>query len=320
MASLFEAKPFIVAEVGSNFLNYEDCAASIRAAKECGADAVKFQCFSYRSLYGPNAVPPSYYKNPELQVDWLPRLKNVADENSIEFMCTAFDVDTLRQVDQYVGVHKIASSDLAYPDLLKAVASFGKPILLSTGAATRSEISMALAYLRGCRVVLLYCVSAYPAKSVNLFVLDDLKTFNTPVGFSDHTKNIDYIPCEAVKHGAVVIEKHFTCINKDTPDRPHSLNPEEFRMMVLALRGDGKAYIGPTPEERDMLMRHKRRLIATKDIKQEERFSYNDNFGPYRSAEPELSALTPFAWESVDGKIATRPIKMGQAITFLDCK
>jgi N,N'-diacetyllegionaminate synthase len=319
MSKLFEAKPFIIAEVGSNWTNFNEAKDSISFAKQCGADAVKFQVFTEKDLFGPGIRGSWFDENStQLPLDWLPKLKDKADACGIELMCSAFSPELYDAVDPYVKVHKIASSELTYPQLLQKVKSLGKPIILSTGASCNGDVALALQELRGVKVVLLYCSSAYPSREFNLFHLDALKrNFNVPVGFSDHSLDVYYPALSAVEHfGAVVIEKHVNFAGVDSADSPHSLSHSEFKRLCDILKGkqDYKQF-HPQPEERDMILRHNRRLIAIKDISVGEAFRFGDNFGAYRSLENDNKGLIPFAWEVlVKSNGAKHNIKAGQPI------
>lgn len=316
MTRLFEARPYIIAEVGSNWRDLRDCVESIGIAKACGADAVKFQAFTGKALYG--IEPPGGWNfSTELPLAWLPKLKEKADACDIDLGVTAFSPELVEAVDPYVPWHKVASSDCTWPQLLEAVARTGKPVLLSTGATHVQDITAAIHHVRdGDGVVALYCVASYPASFVDLHVMCRLLD-ETPahfVGFSDHTLGYS-MAVEAARRGATVIEKHFTAFpDLDTPDRPHSLTPDEMKRMVDALRGKTQPTIGPTPEERDMLLRHNRRLVATQDIPPGGILTYGETFGAYRSLVDDARGLTPFAWASVEGKKATRAIGRGEGI------
>ncbi len=314
--------PFIICEIGSNWETLDHCLDSIRQAKECGADAAKFQMFTDNHLYGPcwdaaAKSPPLYWLPP----GWLPRLKACADAVGIEFMCTAFGPDLLKIVNPFVKRHKIASSDANYPQLLHAAGKTRKPVLLSTGAASYNDIAEALAILDKYEgeTTLLYCIASYPTRMVDFRVMEMLEEeFGTEVGFSDHTTDILGAPLMAKIWGASVIEKHVTFFpGLDTPDRPHSLTGEEFKTMVDAIRGTSQPSIGPTPEERPMVLRHSRRLIATREIKVGETLRYGENFGAYRALEDDQHGMSPLLWnhaEGPEGKIAKKPILRGKGI------
>ena len=334
MTKLFEAKPFIVCEIGSNWTSLSDARYSIRMAKAAGADAVKFQLFDGESLFGfpsidvdkiPHMFSPEAVHKVEahrLPAIWLPELKAEADRNGIEFMCTAFSPELVAVVDPYVSVHKIASSCLSYPQLLEAVAKTGKPVLLSTGASAKGDIAFALKVLEEAKsgeVVLLYCNAAYPSTRHNLFLMDELKQFGRKVGLSDHSLDAIYAPLSAVKHfGAVVIEKHFTAIEAKTPDSGHSLNVDGFKCMVDYIRGKRDGGLNPTSEEKDMFLRHNVRLIATKDIKPGDIMEYGKNYGTFRSLEDDNKGLSGFAWNHPDliGRPATKALACGKGVSL----
>lgn len=308
---------FIIAEVGSNFRTVDDCLRSVDVAKECGADAVKFQAYTHGDLYGPVGDYGMKMAG-ELTIGWLSALRERADAAGLELMCTAFSPDLVRAVDPFVSRHKVASSDLNYPQLLHAVAKAGKPAYLSTGAADEKEIELALGHFGLCAVTLMYCVAAYPAAFADLAVMEDLRGWPVPVGFSDHTLGIS-MAVEASRQGATAIEKHFTAFpDLDTPDRPHSVKPNEFKRMVDAIRGTRKPCIGPTQEEVDMLLRHKRRLVATRAIPEGGILKYGENFGAFRSLVNDTRGLSPHNWAFVNGKAAARALAVGEAIGAQD--
>lgn len=317
MTRLFEAKPFIVAEVGSNWRTLNDCVQSIGAAKACGADAVKFQAFTHEALYGfaaPSVTPIDVHSLP---VAWLPKLKEKADACGIELMVTAFSPELVAAVDPFVTVHKVASSDCTWPQLLRAVAKTGKPVLLSVGASSEGDIERALSMLGEAGDVLMYCVSAYPARTIDLGAIARLsERFCHAVGFSDHSTDIVGLPVEATRmYDLAALEKHFTAFpDLDSPDRPHSLTPDEFKVMVDHIRGVRQPVIGPTYEERDMLLKHNRRLVATRDVAAGEVLTYGTTYGAYRSLVDDTRGLNPFAWESVEGRKAMRELRRGEAI------
>lgn len=305
MTRLFEAKPFIVAEIGSNWTTLPECLASIAAAKRVGASAAKFQLYDHEALYGepaPGVWQPGEPLKGCLPQAWLPQLKAMCDDAGIEFMCTAFSPELVAVVDPYVSVHKVASSDAAWPQMLEAVARTGKPVLISHGAKTDEE-SDRIGNFFGDRyhedVIPLYCVANYPADYTDVAV----------EGLSDHT--LGYTACVlAAQHGAKVIEKHFTAFpDLDTPDRPHSLTPDQFARMVKLIRGEPVE-----SEEKDMYLRHNRRLIATRDIPLGESLRYGVNFGSYRSLKDDTRGLSPFEWERVNGRMAAKAIGRGDAI------
>lgn len=310
--------PFVIAEVGSNWESLDDCLLSIGMAKDCGADAVKFQAFDAASLYGPG----SHLQGAELHtlnLEWLPDLKAQANLCGIEFMCSAFSSELIDAVDPFVNIHKLASAEMCHVRMLEKFAKIGKPLFMSTGAHSIDEIRQSLRILgqHTTPIVLMYCVAAYPAQEIDFGVMCDMRAqFSTLVGFSDHTQDIAFIPREAYRiYGASVIEKHVNFMPYiDTPDSAHSLSQDQFRQMVHSIRGERRASIGPVPEELPMINRYNRRLIATKDIKIGEHLREGNNFGIYRALQDAHGALSPFKINEVEGKQAKREIKVGEGI------
>lgn len=262
------AKPYIIAEVGSNWHNIQDCFFSIRAAAVGGAHAVKFQLYTAEDLYG---FKPEGFKGHELPVSWIPRLANACREFEVDFLCTVFNPAKVELVDPFVKMHKVASAECTYAPLLGELARTGKPIILSTGAHNFDEIHGALTIIKingTSPVCLMACVSAYPAVNVNLYKIDALRNAfpQCVVGYSDHTTDPFYIPKAAVRHhNALILEKHFCApYVEDTPDEPHSLSPGLFQDMVQYIKGAAliPVYEDRRHDEADMRLYHNRRLTA----------------------------------------------------------
>ena len=322
----------IIAEVGSNWRDLDDCKKSIVQSRLVGADAVKFQLFTPGELYGPqHGYEISQYSLPH---NWLPILKEKCDQVGIQFMCSAFSPEGYAEVDPYVATHKVASSECCHLRILEKLRELGKPVILSTGAKGKDDIRMALQVLTGtdeyCRihgleldpvpVTLMYCVVAYPANEVNLDTIKTLRDqFHCDVGYSDHTTDVCNIPRLAVDKGATVIEKHFTIIPEvSTPDQPHSLSPDQFRNMVKSIRGELPAVIGPTPQERTALLRYNRRLIAIKDLNPGDTLIEGENFGIFRSLKDDTRAAHPFLVDQFIGKTAKVSLKAGDGLWIED--
>lgn len=318
--------PFIVAEVGSNWRTLDECLLSISHAKLCGADAVKFQLYNEQALYGGdnwhgfNGLTQRDGKRDtlslegQLPLEWLPKLKTKADAVGIEFMCSAFSPELVEAVDPFVNIHKVASAEMTHVRILEKLSKIGKPVILSTGASGEADIKAAIETLTPTPTVLLYCVAAYPAREVALGRIESMEArFGLPIGFSDHTTDTLVIPRAAVSAGAVVLEKHVNFAQADGPDSAHSLSTDEFRRMVASIRGDKRA-TGGSPQERGMILRHNRRLIATQDIQAGQTLLEGKNFGIYRSLKDDTHALGPFAIHLVLGKSAKRAIKAGDGI------
>jgi len=230
---------FVIAEAGVNHGGSISTARKlVEAAKECGADAVKFQHFNSQRLWGDDRI-----KHLELSDAEMTNLAWYCSEVGIEFMCTPFGVPEVEFLRPLVKRWKIASGCLAKTDLLKAVASTGLPVIMSTGMSDLGGVLGALKLMLH-DVTLLHCTSAYPCpmEDVNLQAMETLKKiFMLPIGYSDHTQGIT-IALAAVARGATVLEKHLTLDrNAEGPDHKASIEPKEFKVMVSAIRTVEKA-------------------------------------------------------------------------------
>jgi len=257
---------YIIAEVGVNHQGSPAYATEmIDVAKECGADAVKFQ------LYDPVLLEPDIDRCITLEQLALSReyhfdLKAHCRVVGIEYICTPFDVGSLRFLvdDLKVKTLKISSGDIDNTHLLIAAAESGCVVILSTGMANYERVYDAVLIMdkhmeETKRLTLMHCTSAYPTpdEDVNLQAIKTLDGFGYSVGFSDHSLSVVW-PVIAVSMGAVVIEKHITLDrNWVGPDHCASLMPMEFAFMVDIVRqrevamGDGK--LGPRESEKEVI-------------------------------------------------------------------
>ena len=322
-----DQRPFMIAEVGSNWRTLEDCFYAIRMAKWSGANAVKFQLFDHHALYGSGdgkteGATPMYGAMPR---EWIPKLAEHAKIYGIEFMCSAFSPELLDLVDPYVRIHKVASAEMYHAPLLKRLALKCKPVIMSTAASHIQDIKRSLGAFMDSSgalqvpVIILYCIGSYPAKDIDLRCIELLrKQADCLAGYSDHSIDVRVINFDqAVRSGACVIEKHFNALDPliKTPDSEHSLNPKEFKTMVNVINGvNDEPYLGPTPNERDMVMRHKRRIKCIKDIKTQDLLIEGTNIGSYRSLTDDCHAFSPFNMDEVHGKFAKKDIKVGEGI------
>ena len=294
-----EGSTYIVAELSANHNGSLDRAIeTIRAVAETGADAVKLQTYTadtltidcdneYFKIRGGTVWDGrtlyDLYKEAYTPWEWHAELQQVAVECGLDFFSTPFDesaVDFLEGLN--VPVHKVASFELVDIQLLKKIGRTGKPVIMSTGMASLEEISEAMEALRsnGCsEITLLKCTSSYPAepKDANLLTIPDLKEqFGCRVGLSDHTLGI-VVPVAAVVLGATVIEKHLTLSRSDGgADSGFSLEPDEFREMVDAVRIVEKSlgkvhYGGSDGDEKSKVFR--RSLFVVRDMKAGEKFT-----------------------------------------------
>ena len=329
-------KCFIIAEISANHgQNFNSAVAMIKKAKDCGANAVKFQCYTPDTLtidcdnkyfrikhpkWGGQTLY-ELYKKAYTPWTWFKKLKSTADDLGIIFFATAFDrisVDFLEKLN--VPFHKIASFELVDLPLIEYMAKTKKSLIMSTGMASFKEIEEAVNTARGAGakdIILLKCVSAYPAKpeEMNLRTISDMeKHFNCIAGLSDHTLGIG-VSIAAVVAGAKVIEKHVVLSRKlETPDSFFSMEPQDFKSLVNNIRVAEKAlgvvHYGLTNEEK-MSQFFKRSLFVVKDIKKGDTFS-EDNVRSIRPA----NGIEPKYLKIILGKKAKISVKKGTPLKW----
>lgn len=284
---------YIVAEMSANHgQKYDDAVRIIHAAKAAGADAIKLQTYTPDTITidcdneyfrigkgtaweGRNLY--DLYKEAYTPWEWQPKLKEVANDLGLDLFSTPFDntaVEFLEKME--VPAYKIASFELVDIPLIQRVAKTEKPIIMSTGMATLAEIDEAIQAAKeaGCReLALLKCTSAYPADpaEMNLRTIPDMaEAFGLPVGLSDHTLGIA-VPVAAVALGACIVEKHFTLSRAVSgPDSAFSLEPDEFKAMVEAIRVTEKSIgtVNYAVTEKEAASRvFRRSLFVVKDMK-----------------------------------------------------
>lgn len=313
---------FIIAEAGSNHNGDLRMAKRlVRAAAKAGADAIKFQLFTPE--LSNNSEVKNILKRYMFKKEWLETLLQYALDQEILFLATPFDkeaVDLLESIA--VPVHKVSSGDVTYHSLLAYVARIKKPIFLSVGMATDSEIATALKIMNSAgadkKIVLLHCVSSYPAKPEDAFLerIKQLrKNFRIPVGYSDHTIGI-HISLSSIAYGACVIEKHFTLDRKqEGPDHSFAIEPGELRDLV-SLVGDiekarGENLSMPLACERLGLEFGRRSVYAARNI---------PAGAPIR--EQDIKVVRPVEgipadqYDRILGKKAILAIKSGEALTW----
>ena len=252
--------PYVIAELGNNHQgSLQECKRLIEAAKDSGANAVKLQKRSNKSLFT-EAMYNSPYDNRnsygdtygahreylELDIDAYRELKQYCEELEIDFFATPFDVDSVVDLDPIdLPFFKVASGDLTNTPLIESIASRGKPVIISTGGGLIADVDRAYSLLKekGSEVVILQCTAAYPARSEQLG-LKVIETFreryvDAVIGYSGHDNGIA-MPLVAYVLGARVIEKHFTLDRtlKGT-DHVFSLTPTGLKSMIR----DYKEYV-----------------------------------------------------------------------------
>jgi pseudaminic acid synthase len=328
---------YVIAEMSANHgQSFDQAVEIVRAAKDAGADAVKLQtytpdtmtirsdqsCFQVRggTLWDGRTLYDLYVEA-YMPWEWQPRLKDVANGLGMDLFSSAFDstaVDFLEEMG--VPAHKVASFELVDIPLIQRMARTGKPMIMSTGMATVEEIEEALRSAREARatqIALLKCTSAYPApaEEMNLRTIPEMaQRFGVPVGLSDHTMGIA-VPVAAVALGACILEKHFT-LSRSTPgpDSAFSLEPQEFKAMVDAVRTAEKAlgevHFGLSEKEESM-REYRRSLFVVEDVQPGETF----NAANVRCIRPG-HGLHPRHLTEVLGKRAAQGIKRGTPLSW----
>lgn len=327
---------FIIAEAGVNHNGkFRLAKKMVDAAKNSGVDAVKFQAFRAERVVTQTPEKAAYQKKStgkgsqydmlkklELTEGEFKKLAAYAKKKNIIFLASAFDEESVDFLDELkVPAFKIPSGEITNFLLLKHIAKKGKPIILSTGMSNLEEVETALKTImdEGVKdVVLLHCVSNYPAKveEINLRAMETLKrAFGLPVGLSDHTLSTT-VPTAAVALGAAIIEKHFTLDRKlPGPDQKASLEPDELREMVLHIRevekalGDGIKK--PTKSEEAIKKSVRRSIVARVNIPKGTTI-VEDMLDLKRPS----TGLDPKYLKKVIGKRAKKDIKVDEPITF----
>jgi len=295
-------KCYMIAEIGVNHGGSVELAYKmIDAAKEAGADAVKFQTFKASSLVSQGTPKVDYQmsttdkhethyqmiKSLEFKYEDHPSVFNYCKSKDIDFISTPYDIESAIFLnDLGVDIFKTASADIVDIPLHNFLASLNKKVIISTGMATLGEIENIVSIYRGfdiSNLSILHCVANYPCayESLNLNVINTLQnSFKVPVGFSDHAIGC-YPAIASIALGATIIEKHFT-LDKDMdgPDHKASNNPEEFAELVRAVRiaeksmGDSIKQV--QDEELQMRGVSRKSLFFSKDINKGETISAED--------------------------------------------
>ena len=328
----------IIAEAGVNHNGSTEMAKKlVDAAAEAGADYVKFQTFKSANLVLKNARAANYQrknmqenalsqyqmlKNLELTYEDHVKLIEYANSQGIKFLSTAFDLESVQLLaDFHLGLWKIPSGEITNYPYLRLIAQQHEPVILSTGMSTMEEIESAVRVLLDNGLPLdyltiLHCNTEYPTPmcDVNLRAMNKIASvFHTHVGYSDHTLGIE-VPIAAVALGASVIEKHFTLDRSlQGPDHKASLEPQELKNMVTAIRnvevalGSPEKKVTDSEEKNKLLVR--KSIVALKEIKEGDLFS-EDNLTVKRPG----NGISAIKWLDVIGKKAPRNFKVDEII------
>jgi pseudaminic acid synthase len=327
---------YIVAEMSANHSqNFDQAVKIIEAAKEAGANAIKLQTYTpdtmtinvYNDLFkikgtiweGKNLY--ELYGEAYTPWEWQPKLKEIANKLDLDFFSTPFDpsaVDFLEKLE--IPVYKVASFELVDLPLLRCIARTGRPIIMSTGMASLAEIEEAVRTLKeegANHISLLKCTSAYPAppEEINLRTIPCLaETFGLPVGISDHTLGFS-IAAAAVALGACIVEKHFTLSRENSgADSSFSMEPNEFKEMVNAIRTVEKALGGihfHLTKQEKLSKVFRRSLFVVRDMRAGELFTERN----IRSIRPGHGLHTRYL-SDVLGRRASQDIPKGTPLNW----
>ena len=327
----------IIAEAGVNHNgSIESAKKMVDVAAESGADYVKFQTFKAKTLVTETADKAEYQKNitdnNESQFDMLKKLEldratheellDYCKQKNIKFLSTAFDhdsIDLLVELD--IPLFKIPSGEITNLPYLRYIGGMKKPIIMSTGMSTLNEVQYALNILMEAgtkkeEITALHCNTEYPTpmEDVNLKAMITIRDeLNIQVGYSDHTLGIE-ASVAAVALGAKVIEKHFTLDRSlSGPDHIASLEPDELRAMVAAIRniekamGDGVKR--PSPSETKNIPIARKSIVAKKRINAGDNFT-NENITVKRPG----TGLSPMEWDKIINSVSTKTYAIDELI------
>lgn len=330
----------IIAEAGVNHNGSLDIAKQlIDKAVEAGVDIIKFQTFKSEKLVSKAARQAEYQqrnigKKDEGQLAMLKKLElSHADheelmaychEKGIRFFSTAFDMDSIEYLHSLdLGLWKIPSGEITNYPYLRKIAQYHEQVILSTGMCELSDIEATVNVLvefgvEKEQITILHCNTEYPTpyEDVNLRAMLEIRDrFGVNVGYSDHTKGIE-VPIAAVALGATVIEKHFTLDkNMEGPDHKASLEPDELKSMVVAIRnieralGAGHKTVSESEQKNIEIAR--KSIVAACPIKKGEMFT-EDNLTVKRPGK----GISPMRWNEVIGKVATKDFEEEEMIAL----
>ena len=330
-------KVFIIAEAGVNHNGSIKLAKKlIDVAVESGADAVKFQTFKAENLVSKNTEKAAYQKKTtdvsESQFDMIKKLEldiethkeliAYCQEKSIMFLSTPFDHDSINLLsDLGLEIFKIPSGEITNLPYLRHIGSLKKQVILSTGMSTLQEVGDALDVLINAgtlkaNTTVLHANTMYPTpiEDVNLnAMLTIQKEFDVAIGYSDHTLGIE-VDMAAVAMGATVIEKHFTLDKTmDGPDHKASLEPEELKSMVSAIRNIEKAMGSfvkkPSPSEMVNIDIVRKSIVASQNI-QKGGLLTEKNITTKRPG----SGISPMKWDEVLGSKSIKDYRVDEMI------
>lgn len=334
--SYFNAKNavFFIAEIGGNHEgNYKYAQKLTRLALDSGADAIKFQFYTGDTLVSrlQDADRNAHFKSFELSNKQNQSLLKMVDDNGAIPMASVWSKDMLEWSDNMLPIHKVGSGDLTHYKILSSLADTDKPIILSTGLSSMTEVENAVSYIDKCnasyvrnrKLALLHCTSSYPTpdEDANLAVIETLKReFDLPVGYSDHTIGSEAIEA-AVAMGAEIIEKHFTDTREGKTFRDHliALTKCEVKKSlakmsrISSFRGLNEKKLTKSEFDSGHHISFRRSIYLVRDIRAGSKISEED-----------LTVLRPMhgvcasEYDQIIGKIALRDLSAGEPLQRQD--
>ena len=319
-------KPYIISEIGSNHNgSMKLCKKLIILSKKAGAHAVKFQMFSSSGLFSKKVFEDKILKKKDvdkhsLNIKKLKEIFKFCKKIKIDFGVTPLSIKEAKLISKNLDLDffKVASSDNNFYELIKYLGKTRKPVILSTGLSNDKEIKKAIKTFESTKnkkLVVLHCTSNYPPKNkdINLKRINEYNNLlKYPVGFSDHSKNIE-MSLASIPFGSAVIEKHFTS-NKRLPGWDHhmSIDFDQLRNLVNFSKniheslGKKKIY---RVEKKEMIKFFRRSIVSAKNIKKGDKITYNhlDFKRPGTGLAPENSNL-------IVGKKAKKDIKNDEVL------
>ncbi len=343
--SMSQNKVLIIAEAGVNHNGDLDKAIQlIDMAAMSGADYVKFQTFKAEKIVNKNVQKAEYQKKNmlgesdsqfdmlkklEMGLDWYPILIDRCNEKGVKFLSTGFDEESIEFLEKLkIPFYKIPSGEITNKPYLQKIAKKGKDIILSTGMANLNEIKSAIKIFEDegiskDRITVLHCNTEYPTpmKDVNLLAMNHIaKELKVKVGYSDHTLGIE-VPIAAVALGAEVIEKHFTLDRTlPGPDHAASLEPDELKEMVKAIRNIELAISGngtkePSKSELKNIEIARKSLHLNKDLSKGDIIGKEDLIALRPG-----NGISPMEIETVIGKALIEDMNSGSILKWENLK
>lgn len=323
---------FIIAEAGSNHnRDFSQARKLIEAAKDAGADAIKFQHYNAERMYPKTSSSVDYLKklgiekniydlikDVQIPSEWTADLADYCRKQEIIFLSTPFSEEDTDIIDPYVPAFKVASYELTHIPLIRYIARKQKPLIVSTGGAKDiEEIKETVEIVKNAgndQICLMQCTAKYPApiETINARAIVSLKKeFQVPVGLSDHSRHPLYGAAAAIAAGADLYEKHFTLSRQmKGPDHSFALEPGELTECVSLIRNMEKALGSSKKEIQDVekeLVNYRRSVYTIKEVRKGEIFT-KENTRILRRPGVEEQGIAPAAYENVLGKTAQKDL------------